>query len=101
MEPDRPATVVPFGIDQLDGDPDMDKMMTVLSILGVVLLLVIPIIRFLRTNFYPRSVVFIDHDGEKIVEISPERVQQTDVKELERMYERVRHEKHVRIRAVA
>jgi hypothetical protein len=65
------------------------------------LAILIPVIRFVRTNVLPRSIVFIDHDGRQLGEISPKRVHETDLKELERLHERVRRDRHLRIRTVA
>ena len=69
--------------------------------IGVALAILVPALRFLRTNVFPRSVVFIDHNGKELGEISPELIQQSNLADLERMHDRVVGEKHLRIRAVA
>jgi hypothetical protein len=75
---------------------------SIILLLGAVALAtIVPVVRFLRTNIFPRSVVFIDHDGKELGEISPESIHQANLADLERMHERVVKEKHLRIRAVA
>ncbi len=67
----------------------------VLAIASVAI--VLPVYRFIRSIWSPRSVVFYAHDGTELGEISSEAVQHKSLEDLERMHERVRREEHVRI----
>jgi hypothetical protein len=58
-------------------------------------------VRFIRSVFFPRSVIFYDHSGHLLGEISPKHVQQTNLDELEKLHDRVQRDRHVRIRSVA
>jgi hypothetical protein len=72
------------------------------AVLGVAAgAIIYPLARFIRSVFFPRSVAFYDHDGQLLGEISPERVQQTNLADLERLHDRIQRDRHVRIRSVA
>jgi predicted transcriptional regulator len=62
-----------------------------------ILRLVHSVIRELRAT----KLVVTDHNGKVMAEFTTERVQQTDLEDLERLHERVRREKGAELRAAA
>ena len=57
--------------------------------------LVLSLVREVRAT----KLVVTDHDGKVMAEFSTERVQQTDLKDLERLHERVKRDKGAELRA--
>jgi hypothetical protein len=64
--------------------------------------MIYPVIRLVATfirELRATKLVVTDHNGKVMAEFSTERVQQTDLKDLERLHERVRREKGAELRA--
>jgi hypothetical protein len=77
---------------------DLENVLLAVSVVATA----IPVVKLIRTfltEVRSSKLVVTDHDGKVMGEISTERLQHTDLEELERLHERVRRDKGAELRA--
>lgn len=76
-----------------------ENILLAVSVAAVLPLLVDVLKTLVRFLAKPRKVLVLDKEGEVVLEMSPETVQHTDLKELERVHERIRTDDGITLRA--